>query len=334
MSNFFMDITGLCVFVPKHSTDQNVGQNQMRVLLGDSSGALPWPLPAGASHVHAHELHVPVLLCHREEVDRSGQYRLEDDHVNVAGVVWSVFFLYDQEVYLPNAQPDRLAVTRRPAANGCCNHLNWDSFDWVAPLDRISPGSGQIRLQCITGADPSVLGRALLTDGFIGTQQIAKNGDGTVVDWEFRTPTGASAGAHQNLADVVRYRFPLGTPPPAFEIKTRLFRAPQDPRVKAAFPGGVAGSERTIRLVPTGTDIFTWLKNMPWADISNPKPKPGLRPADFHFVHVYGMSQNIPPPSASNVPFPLPQPCRQGDGQPHAGNPNCPPPQAAPDPHA
>src|SRR5258708_4494788 len=125
-----LNFTGLCRFVPKWDIhDKNYWkQNQMRVLLVDARAA---------DYVHE-----PVLVCRFDDLVDGG--RSPDLITYKQGTEdLAIFYLANQDVAIADASPDSLDVVNSGTATYCpVAAKNESDFDWVAPLEKISPGSG------------------------------------------------------------------------------------------------------------------------------------------------------------------------------------------------
>jgi hypothetical protein len=139
-------MTGLCAFVPREDMEKSPENNQMRVLLVDSSMGMD----IGAMDVsHTHEPHVPVLLAPSVNIDPSAGFGKpdltfvrSDDNSQ-----WSVFYLDGQDLRIAGAADNKLKVTiDSTAGEGVPSQANLLAFEWVASFENISPGSGEVRL--------------------------------------------------------------------------------------------------------------------------------------------------------------------------------------------
>jgi len=326
MSQLLVRITGLCAFVPKHAIREIPKDNQMRLLLVESNR--PSDLPDGHAF-HAHEPHVPVFLCPYQNVDQDKKYRQPD----VVFGSTAAFYLDDQDLKIKNAKDNSLEVVLKNNAGRGCPEVdpekgNITSFEWVAPLAEVSPGSGKIPDSCFCSSevDPSVIARVELREGKILTEHLAcDSSDRNAIVWEYKIPYSLKRGCHyQVAADVVRFEVDIEDS--VVLITTPLRSNFSNVRVRDAFhPKAVL----PIRLMTKEADIYTWVKNMPWADIFGTRePQRYEDEPDIHFSHFYKLSSEY---KDANVPHaygrcPLPVP--------HLGNPNCQPARTEPNPNA
>jgi hypothetical protein len=327
MNTLYHSITGLCEFGPKRDIENPAFEktNQMRVLFTDSH-QLP-QLPQGTPFVH--EFHMPVLICQKGYVDKAGRAG-DKTFKDSGGTTWSVFYLDDQDISIAAARPDSLSVpSYSGGGNGCPAINNYRSFNWVAPIAQMSPGSEVVKPSCLVdpaagAVDPTVIARLSLTDGTIETYMIAKDYTDAVVDWQFKEPGGA-ATYNQVIADTVQFWSLFGSS--TIDINTTLIRAATNPSVANVFTRGV-GSSLPIRLRSAGNQVIADIKCMPWPDIAGTRPKSTnqQRDPDFDFAYFYNLSQN---PGRRTVPYQVGT-CPASTG-PHLGNPNCPPTRAAAD---
>jgi hypothetical protein len=189
MNKLLISITGLCAFVPKHDIREIPHNNQMRLLLVESNR--PSDLPGGHTF-HAHEPHVPVFLCPCRNVDSDPEYRQPDA---IFGST-AAFYLDDQDLKIENAKDDSLEVVlKNNAGCGCPQYdpdpNNSSSFEWVTPLAKVSPGSGEVPASCFCSyeVDPSVIARVELREGRILTEQLARDSSQEkAIVWEYIDP--------------------------------------------------------------------------------------------------------------------------------------------------
>ena len=322
--------TGLCLFVPRYDIERQPNKNEMKVLLVDAMRL------QHAYHVaEYHEPHLPVLVCYSKDVvERSREpdaYYQETLYDGKVGASKAVFYLDDQDLSLANPKPKSLDVTYRKDTGVCCSNdgskddqRDDDSFAWVAPLAKISPGSEDVRPSCFSKrcVDPSVISRVTITEGRIHTLRMAMDDKPEVLSWTFEEPGKPRRVHHvQSLADIVEVQQSRRQ----LALKTTLLRRPRNRRVAAVFD---KHDELLIKLEPKHKkdEVEVWVENMPWPDITDTRPILGQpRFPDYHFVHFYDLSHSY---QEANVPHPF-----AGCGYPdrrHQGRPTCPPAQGAP----
>jgi hypothetical protein len=331
---FNIFFTGLCAFVPRYDIRQYPKQNQMRVLLVESS--MPSDLPA--MHMsHAHEPHAPVFFCPNDHVYKGNGYRKPDIIYSGGDGEIAVFCLDGQDLGFKDVVEDQLEVVLGDHAGyGCPNGTNEESFEWVTNLAEVSPGSEQVAKSCLASdrLDPAVVARVKLARGKIYNKQFAakeSRGEdyGRVYLWEFKVPYGPKRGPehHQAASNIVGFESNyIG----AVELVSRRLRGGLNPRVDKAFGDG---NTLPIKLVSKGevTEIVAWVKNMPWADILSIREPQGYEAdPDVHFSHVYKVSSGY---DDANVPhyYNL---CDYQIPIVHQGNPNCQPARTAPNDYA
>lgn len=322
MDKLLVHMTGLCAFVPRYEIHKRKKNNQMRVLLVESNS--PSDLPGGHA-LHAHEPHVPVLLCPCESlISDSKLYRKPD--MIYGGT--AVFYLDDQDLKIKDARAERLKVVLRSnAGSGCPNGRNNDSFEWVTSLAAASPDSEKVPDSCFGSSevDSSVIARVELREGRISTEQLACDSPDEAILWEFKPPYSLKRGRHHQVAaDIVRCDIDVkGT----VELVTSPLRERlSNVRVEEAFRGK---TDLSIGLRALGKakirEIHIWVKNMPWADVLGTRePRSYAKEPDLHFSHFYKLSSSYKnanvPHACGRCPVPIP----------HMGNPNCQPARTAP----
>lgn len=336
MSKLFLSFTGICLFVPRFRLDdpQHQGRNEVRVLLAESRN--PPPVPHGP---HDHERHLPRLVCLRGDVIHGPGRRSEDDWFKFNGREWAVFFLNDQDLFLGSPRQSlQIDTGGTGAGTGCPTSAC--SFLWAGPLERISPGSQQVKDECFRRLRPdnAVIARVALTQGRLHTFEIASE-SGRAILFEFKVPGAGNPERHQQaLADSVLCEVDFEGS--FIELTTKLFRSTSDTTVSRLYPAGVDSPQLKISLRARGGRVHAFVKNMPGPDIDGSRPRMPRRDPDVHFAHVYLLSKSS---SKANVPHYL----RLCEGEVelcvgsldlvdkdkdflilHRGNPNCPPPTA------
>lgn len=345
-SRLLLSFTGLCWFAPKYPIEDNARRdsNAMTVLLAESSRHPP------GSRMHPHEPHLPVLVTPAAGVVHDGSSREPDACFRLKDEThWAVFFLDDQDIQVLPAGPERLTVLYSPnSGSGCPTAETYDSFGWVGPLARMTPGSEVLEDGCIGhyagpyDVNPDVVARLTLTEGTIGTWSFASDPDTRqIIEWETRRWRWWFRQHRQALADSVMCLVTVKT---AFvELETTLFqyRTTLNPRVNCVFTDS---RQRRIRLRPDRDGfIHAQVRNMPWLDISAQREPQDPDETDVHFAHVYKLSRN---PRGSNIPRTL-RLCDKIDpnagtsvfwqlrrelgeqGFFHQGRPTCPPAQGS-----
>lgn len=304
-------ITGLCAFVPKKEIKDYYKNNQMRLLLVDSSR------PAHSQHNH--ELHTPVLIC--EEAAVTGGDRLPDLTFKYAGSIMAVYYLDDQDVSIYPATPEKLSVDVHPIAD-CIekddDNIKKSSFLFVPYLEEISPGSGCAYSYCLAKEDvhPDVSSRMVLDQGTIRTGQLTVRRDKRVVNWLYKMMAEKRDDVVQHrqvAADIVEVEVDLTD----LIFETKPFRRDRkNPRVREIFADD---KPKMIRLKPGDKPIF--IKNMPWPDLLGSRFEDGYdRDVDSDFSHFYKIVQGH-----GDVRVPHFRKLCQGSDVRHAGNPNCQP---------
>jgi hypothetical protein len=337
-NKFTILMTGLCAFVPKKDIRQVTENNQMRVLMVESSSSADI---MDADMAHAHESHVPVLIAPRKNVCDGDAYRQPDlvYYGDKLTEQLALFYLEGQDLKISGAQDCNLTVFLEPGAGNNCPHRHIDSetqhkysFDWVPGFDDISPGSQGVDEACLSRrGDPSVAARIELRDGEVYTYRLGVH---EVFLWQYKAPNNSRRGSshRQAAAQLVGFDTSFGE---AVELLTSCFRRPSNPILDLVFQ---AKNERTIKLIPQGgEEIFVLVENMPWADILHTRePADSRERPDIHFAHLYKIllyynDLNVPhfydvcPDSPKQPLLPLPF---------HQGSPNCQPVRTAPNEEA
>jgi hypothetical protein len=312
-------MTGLCAFVPRDDIEKNPKDNQMRVLLVESSTGMDMSSMAMG---YTHEPHVPVLVARHVNVNHADAYRRPDlTYTDWFGEAWDVFCLDGQDLRIKAAQPHRLEIDVFDGAGvGYPTDENQTSFQWVANLAKISPGSEKVDDSCLkTPPDPAIVARLALTEGRVFSYLLASDGGRSTVLWKYKIPNVAKRGPshRQAAANVVGFESHFAE---SVEILAKPFAKNLNTRMDRLFER--ISEPPPIGLKPENGEkgLEIWVKNMPWADILGTRKPEGFKfKPDVHFAHLYKVSENY---EDVNVPHFCEE---RYPSDLHQGNPNCQP---------
>ncbi len=284
MPLFLLRISGLCGFVPKRPISNP--QNQVEILMPEARRPPPDPQAPFLPHY-------PVLRVANSRVVNNDPNLRPPDRVLANGQ--AVFYLADQDLWIHGEDPAdyRLEIASAGEIDECPETLaEQEGFEWVAPIEKISPGSGSV----LAGVHSKLVARARLTRGDLKTTGFAYQGQ-DVARWEFKLLGGGQPSGHrQALAEEVTLeRQYAGN---TIDLSTGFFRKPHpnDPN-----PWGAPRKEGRIRLKPYGGEVVASLLNMPQRSIEGNAPAAILRRRpDRHFEHFYDLSQA---PGTKRVPW-------------------------------
>jgi hypothetical protein len=318
-------MTGLCAFVPREDIEKSPKDNQVCVLLVESTTSMDLP---GMGMSYTHEQHVPVLLAPYGNVDSSPGYRQPDLIFGRKDVEWAVFLLDQQDLGVDGAQSHRLEIVGSSGAGiGCPDHQmpNLNAFEWIADFARISPDAEYVDKACLEPeGDPAVVARVELWQGKIFTDLLCLDEKLYPVLWKYKMPDSPKRGPehYQAAAAIVGFETHFGD---AVVLLTRKFGEKDGRRIRLFIPKNEKADAENKK-------VEIWVKNMPWADILAARPREGYRyKPDIHFSHLYKICQDY---NSVNVPHFYRSCPEQVDASPHAGNPNCQPVRTAPNPEA
>jgi hypothetical protein len=312
-------MTGLCAFVPGKDIEKYPKNNQMRVLLVESTTDMDLQ---GRGMNYQHEQHVPVLMAPYANVDTSDGNRRPDliFRSEKEDVEWAVFYLAGQDLRVKGAKDHRLEiVVTNGAGCGCTDDdSNRNACEWVADFAAISPGSEYVDKACLEAeCDPAVVARVELWEGKIFTEQIGSEKAALPFLWKYKIPDSPRRGPkrYQSAAHIVGFEAHFKD---VVELRTSYFGKKDYQAIKLLIPKDSG---------PEGRSIVVWVKNMPWADILGAREPEGYRhKPDIHFAHLYKVCLDY---DSVNVPH-FYKLCRRTVFRPHAGNPNCQPVRTAP----
>lgn len=302
MPNFILKLTGLCGFATKNS-QWNVFANEAYVVLVDARG------PRGGLRDEPHQ---PVLLFQFARHISGANLRSPDVIFDnpITGEKMGLCYLHEQQIKI-GSRSDSLKIIENGGGADCHKHNmagNRESFSWIAPMNNISPGAGQIHEDCLKygGAlKKEVIARVILTEGTLKTNRLATDTGRQVVKWEFRPDAGG--GHRQALAEEVQLELPIDGN--YISLSATRLRGGPDP-----FP----------LVLSSAGNATAWISNMPLDDILGvrlPNMTPNHRDPDYDFVSLYGLCQRVP----ADKPIPFPESRCEGSGGPTASNPQCPP---------
>jgi hypothetical protein len=326
---FLLRFTGLCAFVPHTS-----GQHMRVLLLGghDSNGSvgngsphngngmqMPMPMPMPM------EVHRPAIVFDKANLAPESARKPDLTFIDSHTVDSAVCLLEGQDVeILSNSASPFQLVGNGISAGMCPNGNDRNRLSWVAPMERIRPGTGQVDASCFsaTGAPASISARVRLTQGTLRTSDIS-NKNGSVVRWRFLPLAGGATGHEQALAEVVELE--LDIPGDQVVLSTTPFR-----------PG--SASKPPITLVPVtapdGTrQVVATIKCIPIEDLLGIRPVEPImigesRARDLHFENYFRISAADPGVGHGLVPSPV-DTCpshNHGAAQPPIlHSPQCPP---------
>jgi hypothetical protein len=335
MSGIDLLITGLCSFVPKYPLvdGEQCQDNEITVLLAESYK----PVPGHSSHTHG-EPHVPVLVCPEKYVvygeglrapDAMFQptpYPLNQDYTDLM----AIFYLDDQQITIEPHTLNELNVHFGEVKD--CPQSDLTSFQWVAPLAEVNPGSERVRASCLSPeCDPSVISRLQLRQGTVTTAKLATNIKRKVLLWYF-DETDKYHRKHRRkggraIAATVGVHFDLDEA--CITFKTSLlreygggYRTSANRRVEAIF-GCDPEMSLPIVLEPVGIEVpKVWIKNVPWPDILQIRRLRDPR-CDAHFAHIYKFCE-YPVQVRKKVPCTTGETCRGSDDPRHGAGTDCP----------
>src|SRR4051794_15532287 len=191
---FLLRFTGLCAFVPHTSG------SRARVLLLNGTD--------GNGHGHmgmAPEVHRPVVIFDKNDLAASNARQLDLSfpfELKERGLC----FLegQDMEIQSTSTDPFVLQGTTAPAGAVCPVGPDRTRLSWVAPIEHIRRGAGQVAASCLggNGVPPAVSARARLTQGTLRTQSLSQF-PGGIIRWKFLPLGGGVAGPEQALAEIV-----------------------------------------------------------------------------------------------------------------------------------
>lgn len=324
-----LGFTGLCAFVPHDS-----GGHARVLLLGGAAeedgngghgahGGHAAGNGTGNGHCDPHgehvmETHHPVIVFDKRQLSPTST-RKPDISFMFEGVEHGLCFLTDQDVEIVSDSTSTFSMTGLDGANGisCPLATGRDQLSWVAPIEKILPGSGAPTVSCFgsTGVPAMIGSRILLTKGNLRNGRFAFNTTG-LIQWQFEPFSGGPAGHHQALSEVVE--LDLDVPETEVSFSTTRFRGIKQPPQLTLVPMPDADGVQRVTAV---------IKCMPLEDILGTRPTEEVRVGtrrnrDEHFEHYFRISDTDPGVGKGLVPKAVAI-CEAGPPTQHS--PQCPP---------
>jgi hypothetical protein len=235
------------------------------------------------------------------------------------GVEMALCFLTDQDVEILSNSTSGFSMVglNGAAGNSCPLAQGRDQLSWVAPMEKILPGSSAAMDACFasTGVPAAIGARIRLNQGTLRNGKFAFNTDG-LIQWQFEPSAGGPAGHHQALSEVVE--LDLDVPGNEVVFSTTRFRGTKQPQPLTLVPMADANGDLRVSAV---------VKCMPLEDILGTRPTEEVRVGtrrerDEHFEHYFRISAADPGVGSGLVPKAVAI-CEPGPPTEHS--PQCPP---------
>jgi hypothetical protein len=328
-----LGFTGLCAFVPHDS-----GTRARVLLLGgnteDGGNGSNGNHAGHGAHAgngngmgnghgdphsgHAMETHHPVIVFDKRQLSPTSA-RKPDISFFSEEVEMGLCFLTNQDVEILSDSASGFSMLGIDGANenSCPLPTGRDQLSWVAPIEKILPGSGAPAAACFgsTGVPAAIGARIRLTQGTLRNGKFGFNTKG-LIQWQFEPFVDGPAGHHQALSEVVE--LDLDVPGNEVSFSTTRFRGTKQPPQLTLIP--MLDADGVLR-------VSAVIKCMPLEDILGTRPTEEVRVGtrrerDEHFEHYFRISDADPGVGKGLVPKAVAI-CE--NGPPTVHSPQCPP---------